>query len=71
VVGAIDGHDCPQVDLVALAEDAPRLLRPGRWRLALTGATSRGSVSYSEVYLDVIANAMRSRSWFRQGRPAA
>lgn len=31
----------------------------------------RGSVSYSEVYLDVIANAMRSRSWLRQGRPAA
>ena len=31
----------------------------------------RGSVSYSEVYLDVIANAMRSRSWFRQGQPGA
>jgi molybdopterin/thiamine biosynthesis adenylyltransferase len=31
----------------------------------------RGSVSYSEVYLDVIANSMRSRSWLRQGRPAA
>ena len=30
-----------------------------------------GSVSYSEVYLDVIANAMRSRSWFRQRQPAA
>jgi hypothetical protein len=28
-------------------------------------------VSYSEVYLDVIANAMRSRSWFRQVHPAA
>ena len=31
----------------------------------------RGSVSYSEVYLDVIANAMRSRSWLRSGQPAA
>ncbi len=30
-----------------------------------------GSVSYSEVYLDVIANAMRSRSWFRRVNPAA
>ena len=28
----------------------------------------RGSVSYSEVYLDVVANAMRSRSWLRQGQ---
>lgn len=26
----------------------------------------RGSVDYSEVYLDVVANAMRSRSWLRQ-----
>lgn len=31
----------------------------------------RGSVSYSEVYLDVVANAMRSRSWFRRVDPAA
>ena len=30
-----------------------------------------GSVSYSEVYLDVVANAMRSRSWLRQATPAA
>jgi molybdopterin/thiamine biosynthesis adenylyltransferase len=30
-----------------------------------------GSVSYSEVYLDVVANAMRSRSWLRQAAPAA
>ncbi len=26
----------------------------------------RGSVSYSEIYLDVVANAMRSHSWLRQ-----
>ena len=37
----------------------------------LWAVLEQGSVSYSEVYLDVIANAMRSRSWFRQGRPAA
>lgn len=37
----------------------------------LWAVLERGSVSYSEVYLDVIANAMRSRSWFRQGQPAA
>jgi hypothetical protein len=27
--------------------------------------TERGSVLYSEVYLDAIQNAARSRSWFR------
>jgi molybdopterin/thiamine biosynthesis adenylyltransferase len=37
----------------------------------LWAVLERGSVSYSEVYLDVIANAMKSRSWLRQGRPAA
>ncbi len=37
----------------------------------LWAVLERGSVSYSEVYLDVIANAMRSRSWFRQRQPGA
>jgi molybdopterin/thiamine biosynthesis adenylyltransferase len=37
----------------------------------LWAVLERGSVSYSEVYLDVVANAMRSRSWFRQRQPAA
>jgi hypothetical protein len=37
----------------------------------LWAVLERGGVSYSEVYLDVIANAMRSRSWFRQRQPAA
>ncbi len=37
----------------------------------LWAVLERGSVSYSEVYLDVVANAMRSRSWLRQGQPAA
>jgi ThiF family len=37
----------------------------------LWAVLERGSVSYSEVYLDVVANAMRSRSWLRRGRPAA
>lgn len=37
----------------------------------LWAVLERGSVSYSEVYLDVIANAMRSRSWFRPVNPAA
>ena len=36
----------------------------------LWAVLERGSVSYSEVYLDVVANAMRSRSWFRR-QPAA
>jgi molybdopterin/thiamine biosynthesis adenylyltransferase len=36
----------------------------------LWAVLERGSVSYSEVYLDVVANAMRSRSWFRQRQPA-
>lgn len=31
----------------------------------------RGNVAYSEVYLDVVANAMRSRSWLRQDQTAA
>jgi len=37
----------------------------------LWAVLERGSVSYSEVYLDVIANAMRSRSWFRRVNPAS
>jgi molybdopterin/thiamine biosynthesis adenylyltransferase len=37
----------------------------------LWAVLERGSVPYSEVYLDVIANAMRSRSWFRQRQSAA
>jgi molybdopterin/thiamine biosynthesis adenylyltransferase len=37
----------------------------------LWAVLEHGSVSYSEVYLDVIANAMRSRSWLRQRQPAA
>ena len=37
----------------------------------LWAVLERGSVPYSEVYLDVSANAMRSRSWFRQVQPAA
>jgi molybdopterin/thiamine biosynthesis adenylyltransferase len=37
----------------------------------LWAVLERGSVSYSEVYLDVIANAMRSRSWFRRRQSAA
>jgi hypothetical protein len=37
----------------------------------LWAVLERGSVSYSEVYLDVIANAMRSRSWFRHRQPGA
>ena len=37
----------------------------------LWAVLERGGVAYSEVYLDVIANAMRSRSWFRQRQPAA
>ncbi len=36
----------------------------------LWSVLERGSVSYSEVYLDVIANAMRSRSWLRRAQPA-
>jgi len=31
----------------------------------LWAVLERGSVSYSEVYLDVVANAMTSRSWLR------
>ncbi len=37
----------------------------------LWAVLERGSVSYSEVYLDVIANAMTSRSWLRRVNPAA
>jgi molybdopterin/thiamine biosynthesis adenylyltransferase len=37
----------------------------------LWAVIEQGSVSYSEVYLDVVANAMRSRSWLRQAIPAA
>jgi hypothetical protein len=36
----------------------------------LWAVLERGSVSYSEVYLDVVANAMRSRSWLRQSTTA-
>ncbi len=31
----------------------------------LRAVTEQGSVPYSEVYLDVVHNAARSRSWFR------
>jgi hypothetical protein len=37
----------------------------------LWAVLERGSVSYSEVYLDVIAYAMRSHSWFRHRQPGA
>ncbi|MBA3688491.1 MAG: ThiF family adenylyltransferase [Chloroflexi bacterium] len=37
----------------------------------LWAVLERGSVSYSEVYLDVVANAMTSRSWLRRVQPAA
>lgn len=37
----------------------------------LWAVLERGSVSYSEVYLDVLANAMRSRSWLRRAAPTA
>lgn len=37
----------------------------------LWAVLERGSVSYSEVYLDVLANAMRSRSWLRRAVPTA
>ena len=37
----------------------------------LWAVLERGNVSYYEVYLDVVANAMRSRSGLRQATPAA
>ena len=37
----------------------------------LWAVLERSSVSYSEVYLDVVANAMTSRSWLRQVPTAA
>jgi len=43
----------------------PRSRRTGFRASCLWQISERGSVPYSEVYLDAIQNAARSRSWFR------
>ena len=54
----------------AMAAERPQLLVTnlmvaGAMLACLWQITERGSVPYSEVYLDVIQNTARSRSWFR------
>jgi hypothetical protein len=54
----------------ALAAERPQLLVTNlmvasAMLACLWQITERGSVPYSEVYLDVVQNAARSRSWFR------
>jgi molybdopterin/thiamine biosynthesis adenylyltransferase len=70
-IGEADGAGAPGGDgCAALVAERPQLLATNLmvasamlsclWQLL-----ERGSVPYSEVYLDAIQNAARSRSWFR------
>ncbi|MCZ7537430.1 MAG: ThiF family adenylyltransferase [Acidimicrobiia bacterium] len=70
-IGEADGDRAPGVDgCLAHVVERPQLLATNLmvasamlsclWRLL-----ERGSVPYSEVYLDTVQCAMRSRSWFR------
>ena len=58
------------VAAVALAAERPQLVVTNLMVASamlncLWAVTEQGSVPYSEVYLDAIQNAARSRSWFR------
>ena len=60
----------PGTGCAALAAERPQLvvtnlMVASAMLNALWAVTEQGSVPYSEVYLDVVHNAARSRSWFR------
>ena len=67
---AADGEEPRQPGCQVLAAERPQLLVTNLMVAsamlnALWQVVERGSVPYSEVFLDVIQNAARSRSWFR------
>ena len=60
----------PGTGCAALAAERPQLVVTNLMVASamlncLWAVTEQGSVPYSEVYLDAIQNAARSRSWFR------
>ncbi|HYU48736.1 MAG TPA: hypothetical protein VEO91_02250, partial [Candidatus Limnocylindria bacterium] len=60
----------PRGDCQVMAAEPPQLLVTNLMVASamlscLWQISERGSVPYSEVYLDAIQNAARSRSWFR------
>ena len=60
----------PGTGCAALAAERPQLVVTNLMVASamlncLWAVTEQGSVPYSEVYLDVVHNAARSRSWFR------
>ncbi len=62
--------DPPIAGCAALAAERPQLvvtnlMVASAMLSCLWAVIEQGSVPYSEVYLDVVHNAARSRSWFR------
>ena len=60
----------PGTGCAALAAERPQLVVTNLMVASamlncLWAVIEQGSVPYSEVYLDVVHNAARSRSWFR------
>ena len=70
-IGQAAGADVmPGTGCAALAAERPQLVVTNLMVASamlncLWAVTEQGSVPYSEVYLDVVHNAARSRSWFR------
>ena len=70
-IGQAAGADVtPGTGCAALAAERPQLvvtnlMVASAMLNALWAVIEQGSVPYSEVYLDVVHNAARSRSWFR------
>ena len=67
---AADAEVMPGTGCAVLAAERPQLvvtnlMVASAMLNALWAVTEQGSVPYSEVYLDVVHNAARSRSWFR------
>ena len=67
---AVQSDVMPGTGCAALAAERPQLVVTNLMVASamlncLWAVTEQGSVPYSEVYLDVVHNAARSRSWFR------
>jgi molybdopterin/thiamine biosynthesis adenylyltransferase len=67
---AAESDVMPGTGCAALAAERPQLVVTNLMVASamlncLWAVTEQGSVPYSEVYLDVVHNAARSRSWFR------
>ena len=67
---AVESDVMPGTGCAALTAERPQLVVTNLMVASamlncLWAVTEQGSVPYSEVYLDVVHNAARSRSWFR------